>query len=383
MAESVLDLVGNTPIVKVPRLSARHGVHHRAQAGDDEPGRRVEGPARHRDDRRRGADGLLQPGGTIVEPTSGNTGVGLAIVAAQRGYQCIFVMTDKVAPEKIALLRAYGAEVVVCPVAVAPEDPQSYYSTAERLVRETRARSGRTSTPTPPTRWPTSDDRARRSGARPAGASPTSSPASAPAARSPASARYLKRVQPAGPDRRRRPRGLRVLRRVRPPLPGRGGRRGLLARHLRPVDRSTASSRAATRRASSWRGGSRARRASSSADREALAVAAAMKLGAELEPERPRRRADPRLGPRVPVARLQRRVDGGLRLPPHVRAVRRRRARRPRRRGAAAHLRQPRRVGARRHRHDASPRHLAAAGLQERSARSPPPRWPAPSTSSS
>ena len=77
------------------------------------------------------------PGGTIVEPTSGNTGVGLAIVAAQRGYRCIFVMTDKVAPEKIALLRAYGAEVVVCPVAVEPDDPQSYYSVAERLVHET------------------------------------------------------------------------------------------------------------------------------------------------------------------------------------------------------------------------------------------------------
>jgi cystathionine beta-synthase len=81
-------------------------------------------------------DGLLQPGGTIVEPTSGNTGVGLAIVAAQRGYKCVFVMTDKVAPEKVSLLRAYGAEVVVCPVAVAPEDPESYYSVAERLTRE-------------------------------------------------------------------------------------------------------------------------------------------------------------------------------------------------------------------------------------------------------
>ena len=81
-------------------------------------------------------DGLLRPGGTIVEPTSGNTGVGLAIVAAQRGYRCVFVMTDKVAPEKISLLRAYGAEVVVCPVAVAPDDPESYYSVAERLTRE-------------------------------------------------------------------------------------------------------------------------------------------------------------------------------------------------------------------------------------------------------
>jgi cystathionine beta-synthase len=81
-------------------------------------------------------DGLLKPGGTIVEPTSGNTGVGLAIVAAQRGYKCVFVMTDKVAEEKVQLLRAYGAEVVVCPVAVPPEDPESYYSTAERLVNE-------------------------------------------------------------------------------------------------------------------------------------------------------------------------------------------------------------------------------------------------------
>ena len=80
--------------------------------------------------------GLLLPGGTIIEPTSGNTGVGLAIVAAQRGYKCIFVMTDKVSSEKVALLEAYGAEVVVCPVAVAPEDPRSYYSTAERLVTE-------------------------------------------------------------------------------------------------------------------------------------------------------------------------------------------------------------------------------------------------------
>jgi cystathionine beta-synthase len=82
-------------------------------------------------------EGLLQPGGTIIEPTSGNTGVGLAIVAAQRGYRTKFVVTDKVGKEKVDLLRAYGAEVVVCPVAVAPEDPASYYSTAERLVRET------------------------------------------------------------------------------------------------------------------------------------------------------------------------------------------------------------------------------------------------------
>src|SRR5207244_4949055 len=82
-------------------------------------------------------DGLLKPGGTIVEPTSGNTGAGLAIVAAQRGYRCIFVMSDKMSEEKVSLLRAYGADVVVCPTAVPPEHPDSYYSVADRLTRET------------------------------------------------------------------------------------------------------------------------------------------------------------------------------------------------------------------------------------------------------
>jgi cystathionine beta-synthase len=82
-------------------------------------------------------DGQLKAGGTIVEPTSGNTGVGLAIVAARRGYRCIFTMPDKVAKEKVSLLRAYGAEVVVCPTAVDPEHPDSYYSVARRLTDTT------------------------------------------------------------------------------------------------------------------------------------------------------------------------------------------------------------------------------------------------------
>src|SRR4029079_12632647 len=80
--------------------------------------------------------GLLKPGGTIVEPTSGNTGVGLAMVAAQRGYRCIFVMPDKMSREKISLLRASGAEVVICPTNVEPEDPESYYSVSRRLASE-------------------------------------------------------------------------------------------------------------------------------------------------------------------------------------------------------------------------------------------------------
>src|SRR5215217_8818482 len=82
------------------------------------------------------ASGELQPGGTIVEPTSGNTGVGLAMVAQQKGYHCVFVVPDKVSEDKINVLKAYGADVVVCPTAVDPDHPSSYYSTSDRLVRE-------------------------------------------------------------------------------------------------------------------------------------------------------------------------------------------------------------------------------------------------------
>ncbi|GJM37580.1 MAG: cystathionine beta-synthase [Acidimicrobiales bacterium] len=134
--DSVLDMVGETPLVRLRQVAADLPCPVVVKAEMTNPG----GSSKDRpaiamiDAAER--DGLLKPGGTIVEPTSGNTGVGLAIVAAQRGYRCVFVMTDKVGPEKVDLLRAYGAEVVVCPVAVAPEDPQSYYSTAERLVQE-------------------------------------------------------------------------------------------------------------------------------------------------------------------------------------------------------------------------------------------------------
>src|SRR2546423_189732 len=138
-ADSILDLVGNTPLVRLKRLSEAEGVPGTllAKVETVNPGGSVKDrPAIAMIDAAE-RDGLLQPGGTIVEPTSGNTGAGLAIVAAQRGYRCIFVMSDKMSDEKVALLRAYGAEVVVCPTAVPPEDPRSYYSTAERLVRET------------------------------------------------------------------------------------------------------------------------------------------------------------------------------------------------------------------------------------------------------
>ena len=137
IAESAIDLIGNTPMVRLNSVDEGARCPIVAKLETTNPG----GSSKDRpalwmiDDAEQ--KGLLKPGGTIIEPTSGNTGVGLAIVASQRGYKCIFVMTDKVAPEKVDLLRAYGAEVVVCPVAVPPEDPQSYYSVAERLVEET------------------------------------------------------------------------------------------------------------------------------------------------------------------------------------------------------------------------------------------------------
>src|ERR1700704_1361845 len=136
IADSVLDLIGNTPLVRLKQLGRDLPCLVAMKMETNNPGgSSKDRPAVARNEAAE-RDGLLLPGGTIIEPTSGNTGVGLAIVAAQRGYHCIFVMTDKVAPEKVSLLRAYGAEGVVCPVAVPPEDPQSYYSVAERLTRE-------------------------------------------------------------------------------------------------------------------------------------------------------------------------------------------------------------------------------------------------------
>src|SRR3954468_11961720 len=149
-AESIIDLIGNTPLVRLSRVTRDLGpvdrqplilaklemlnpggsvkdriglttIEAAEQAGRLEPA---------------GQAGLLKPGGTIIEPTSGNTGHGLAIAAALKGYRCIFVMADKQSTEKQALLRAYGAEVVLCPTNVAPESPESYYSVAERLARD-------------------------------------------------------------------------------------------------------------------------------------------------------------------------------------------------------------------------------------------------------
>jgi cystathionine beta-synthase len=133
---TVLDLIGWTPIVRLQNVGRELGASLLVKLEYLNPGgsnkdriglKMIEAAER---------DGKLKPGGTIVEPTSGNTGVGLALAAAIRGYRMIFVLPDKVAPEKISLLRAFGAEVVICPTAVEPDSPESYYMVSDRLAEE-------------------------------------------------------------------------------------------------------------------------------------------------------------------------------------------------------------------------------------------------------
>ena len=137
VVDSLLDAVGNTPLVRMSRFSADVPPTILGKVEYLNPGGSVKDRIGLAMIEAAEKSGDLQPGGTIVEPTSGNTGAGLAIAAAQRGYRCIFVMPDKMSAEKINLLRAYGAEVVVCPTDVDPEDPRSYYKTSDRLVEET------------------------------------------------------------------------------------------------------------------------------------------------------------------------------------------------------------------------------------------------------
>jgi len=135
-AETILDLVGQTPLMRLRRVIGNPKPVVLAKMEQLNPGGSVKdriGLAMIEDAEKRG---LLKPGGTIIEPTSGNTGHGLAIVAALRGYKTIFVMPDKMSAEKVALLRAYGAEVIICPTDVERESPRSYYSVADRLTRE-------------------------------------------------------------------------------------------------------------------------------------------------------------------------------------------------------------------------------------------------------
>src|ERR687886_384080 len=134
--DSFLDAMGNTPLVRLRRVT--QGVLPTVLAKLEmlNPGGSVKDRIGLRMIERAEREGLLKPGGTIVEPTSGNTGHGLAIAAAIKGYRCIFVMPDKMSQEKISLLRAYGAEVVITPTAVEPDSPESYYSVSDRLAEE-------------------------------------------------------------------------------------------------------------------------------------------------------------------------------------------------------------------------------------------------------
>jgi cystathionine beta-synthase len=135
--DSILETIGGTPLVRLSRLGHEVAADLIAKVEPFNPGGSVKdriGIAIVEDAEQ---SGRLKPGGTIVEATSGNTGVGLAIAAALRGYHCIFVMPDKMSDEKIRLLRAFGARVVITPTAVEPDDPRSYYSVARRLVEET------------------------------------------------------------------------------------------------------------------------------------------------------------------------------------------------------------------------------------------------------
>ncbi|GIJ28594.1 cystathionine beta-synthase [Micromonospora qiuiae] len=134
--DNVVEMIGNTPLVRLRNVAEGIQATVLAKVEYLNPGGSVKDRIALRMVEEAEAAGILRPGGTIVEPTSGNTGVGLALVAQLKGYKCVFVCPDKVSQDKQDVLRAYGAEVVVCPTAVAPEDPRSYYNVSDRLARE-------------------------------------------------------------------------------------------------------------------------------------------------------------------------------------------------------------------------------------------------------
>ncbi|SBT52048.1 cystathionine beta-synthase [Micromonospora auratinigra] len=134
--DNVVELIGNTPLVRLRNVTEGIQATVLAKVEYVNPGGSVKDRIALRMVEDAEQAGILKPGGTIVEPTSGNTGVGLALVAQLKGYKCVFVCPDKVSQDKQDVLRAYGAEVVVCPTAVAPEDPRSYYNVSDRLARE-------------------------------------------------------------------------------------------------------------------------------------------------------------------------------------------------------------------------------------------------------
>ncbi len=136
-AENILETIGNTPMIKLNKLTAELPCLVLAKYETFNPGNSVKDRMAIKMIEDAEADGRLKPGGTIIEGTSGNTGMGLALAAVVKGYKCIFVLADKQSKEKRDILKAVGAKVIVCPTAVAPEDPRSYYSVSKRLAAET------------------------------------------------------------------------------------------------------------------------------------------------------------------------------------------------------------------------------------------------------
>src|SRR5580658_5155873 len=135
--DSLIEMFGNTPLVRLRRVAVPSQSDVLAKVEYFNPGGSVKDRIALRMVEAAEESGALQPGGTIVEPTSGNTGIGLAIVAQEKGYRCLFVCPDKVSQDKISVLRAYGADVVVCPSSVSPDHPDSYYSVSDRLAAQT------------------------------------------------------------------------------------------------------------------------------------------------------------------------------------------------------------------------------------------------------
>ncbi len=135
-AKNILETIGNTPLVKINALAEDIPALVLAKVETFNPGNSVKDRMALTMIEDAEAQGLLKPGGTIIEGTSGNTGMGLALAAIVKGYKCIFVMADKQSKEKVDILKAVGAEVVVCPTAVEPDDPRSYYSVSKRLSEE-------------------------------------------------------------------------------------------------------------------------------------------------------------------------------------------------------------------------------------------------------
>ncbi len=167
MHDTILQSIGKTPLVRLRRVTEGLQAQVYAKMESLNPGGSVKDRVALSMVAEAERRGWLRPGGTIIEATAGNTGVGLAMLGAVKGYRCIFVLPDKMSAEKVRLLKAYGAEVVITPTAVAPDSPDSYNGVAERLAREIPAHGDRISSPTCPIPTFIIEPRGMKSGSKP------------------------------------------------------------------------------------------------------------------------------------------------------------------------------------------------------------------------